>query len=312
MALRRPEKWGGPAVSELVFRRYQEQIARVSGALAFLQTQHQSAGSMLANSENEAIMEEYLPKMGNGEKLVGIGFSQLRRPGPPLMRAEETDGGYLLNGKVPWVTGYSFYPEYLIGAQLPDGRAVFAIVPLPTTELAGMKVSEPMGLAAMESAQTVSIDYENFFVPHEKVAFVKPAGWIQNNDMINIALQGSFAMGCAMAGLDIVNTNAQKKNVDFLIKAHAALQEELNRCRAWAEELRPQVNEETTNERLALRAWQIELMARCAQAAVVSSSGAANSSNHPAQRVFRESMVFTVSAQTSAIMEASIKRLISE
>src|SRR5262249_49662133 len=153
-------------------------------------------------SENEALKGDYLPKMGNGERLVGIGFSQLRRPGPPIMRAEEAPGGYVLTGHVPWVTGWSFYPEFLIGATLPDGRALFAVAPL--VEQDKVRVSPPMRLAAMDTAMTVTVDFDGFFVSDEKVAFIRPMGWIQNNDMINIALQGSFAMGCAQAGLDIL------------------------------------------------------------------------------------------------------------
>ncbi|HWA82309.1 MAG TPA: acyl-CoA dehydrogenase family protein, partial [Fimbriimonadaceae bacterium] len=127
MALRRPAEYGGPGIGEEAFRHFQESCARYSGALSFLQTQHQSAGSMIAKSPNIALREAYLPAMGNGEKLVGIGFSQLRRGGPPIMRATLTDGGYVLEGHVPWVTGFGFYPEFLVGAALPDGRAVFAV-----------------------------------------------------------------------------------------------------------------------------------------------------------------------------------------
>ena len=38
---------------------------------------------------------------------------------------------------------------------------------------------------------------------------------------------------------------------------------------------------------------------------------AANSIHHPAQRVYREALVYTVSAQTTAIMEATLKRIVS-
>lgn len=316
MALRRPEQYGGPEVSERAFRTFQEGVARTSGALAFLQTQHQSAASMLARSENEGLKNEYLPQMGNGGKLVGIGFSQLRRPGPPSMRAELVDGGYRLNGHVPWVTGWNFYPEFLIGATLPDEQALFAVVPLVNTfreegdrELS-ITVSAPMRLAAMETAMTVTVDFNDYFVPNEKVAFIRPSNWIRNNDLINIALQGHFALGCAQAGLDILRAAGEKKNLDFIRAAHAALARELDECRTVTEEAQKAVVEEATDERLRVRAWAIDLAVRCAHAAVTASSGAANSLSHPAQRVYREALVYTVSAQTTPIMEATLKRLV--
>jgi alkylation response protein AidB-like acyl-CoA dehydrogenase len=312
MAMRRPAQYGGPEISEPAFRDFQESIARYSGALAFLQTQHQSSVSMIARSENEDLKDDYLPKMGNGERLVGIGFSQLRRPGPPIMTAEATSDGYILNGHVPWITGWSFYHEFLIGATLPDGQAVFGVVPLVHAEKEGGKITigEPMRLAAMESAMTVTADLTNWHLPAHQVAFIRPAGWIQNNDLINITLQGHFAIGCARAGLDILKKTADKKNLPFLYDAFAALAQELESCREATTSAQASPSEESTEERLNIRAWAIDLAVRCAHAAVTASSGAANSIQNPAQRVYREALVYTVSAQTTQIMEATLKRIV--
>jgi alkylation response protein AidB-like acyl-CoA dehydrogenase len=306
MALKRPSEFGGPGFSDASVRLFQQLIARYSGALAFLQTQHQGTVGMIASSQNEALRNEYLPIMGNGGRLVGVGFSQLRRPGPPIMRADRKDGGYVLNGKVPWITGKDFYPEFMIGAALEDGRALFA--PVPLQDQPGIKVSEPMRLAAMGAANTVSADFDNFFVPDERVVLIRDAGWIQNNDQINIAQQGAFALGCAQAGLDILAANAEKRHICSAQEAYDLLTEEHARLKRAMEDAK-NVTEETTQERLQLRAWMIDLAVRCAHAAVASSSGAANSMDHPAQRVYREALVYTVSAQTGPIMDATLARI---
>jgi alkylation response protein AidB-like acyl-CoA dehydrogenase len=359
MALRRPAEYGGPAINEAAFRHFQEMVARYSGSLAFLQTQHQSAGSMISKSPNEELKSQYLPKMGNGETLVGIGFSQLRRGGPPLMTAEPVEGGYRLNGHVPWVTGYSFYHEFLIGATLPDGQAVFGVVPFDNVDSvaeeelsdfvestsvtdqsaagffgasfsavessfrhpadeetvgssrSSVQFSEPMKLAAMESALTVTAEFENWFLPDRLVCFIQPEDWIKNNDMINIVLQGHFALGCARGSLDVLKAAAEKKNLPFLHDAYSALDRELEECRSATS--RGRLEEDgvaTPEEKLTIRAWAIDLAVRCAHAAVAASSGAANSIKHPAQRLYREALVYTVSAQTGAIMEATLKRLV--
>jgi alkylation response protein AidB-like acyl-CoA dehydrogenase len=62
LALRVPQQWGGAGVDEATFRELQIMMACYSGALAFLQAQHQSAGSNLVASEN-SIKQEYLPLM---------------------------------------------------------------------------------------------------------------------------------------------------------------------------------------------------------------------------------------------------------
>lgn len=318
MALKRPVEYGGPALPEESFRIFQEEMARASGALAFLQTQHQSAVGMIGKSENIDLKDRYLPKMGNGEKLVGIGFSQLRRPGEPLLKAERLESGYLLNGQVPWITGWSLYPEFLVGAALPDGQAVFGVVPLVATDTDEgiLRISEPMKLAAMESAMTVSAEFTNWFVPDENIAFVRPSEWIRNNDKINIALQGHFALGCAQAGLDILKAAGDARGFQFLKDSFDRLHQELEECKVEtsqaqeALESEGMVTEEVTEWRLRVRAWAIDLAVRCAHAGVTASSGAANSLKHPAQRVYREALVYTVSAQTTPIMEATLKRIV--
>jgi alkylation response protein AidB-like acyl-CoA dehydrogenase len=307
MALKRPEAYGGPDMPESEFRVFQVESARASGAFAFLQTQHQSAVALMSRSDNEELKREYLPKMATGERLVGIGFSQLRRPGDPIMRAEERDSSYVLNGHVPWCTGFGFYPEFLIGAQLPDGRALFAVVPLLSQP--GVTVSEPMKLAAMETAQTVTIDFDNFVVPAEKVAFIREQGWIQNNDRINVALQGQFAIGCARAALDVIAENRDRRSTQFLVTTYEALKVQVDRAQDLLEGFVGVTSEESTPARLAARVEAINVMQRCAFAAVASSSGAANYLSHPAQRILRESLVFTVSAQTGPVMEGTLSRL---
>ncbi len=45
LALQVPRRWGGKEVSQQTLLRFQELVARYSGALAFLQTQHQNSYS---------------------------------------------------------------------------------------------------------------------------------------------------------------------------------------------------------------------------------------------------------------------------
>jgi len=303
LALRVPAEFGGPETPEDVFREFQELIARYSGSLAFLQTQHQSAANILMKSTNQALREELLPKLVKGERRIGLGFSQLRRPGEPIMKAFEGQGGYRLSGHAPWVTGQGFFDSWLVGAQLPDGSAVFGLTPFAAE--AGITFSEPMKLAAFQSGQTVTCDLDDWLLAEDQVVFVKRPGWIQTNDMINITLQGWFALGCARAGLDVMEEAWRRRRSDSIRTALDALEAERMACR---EALTRPCDPEP--ERLKARAWVIDLAVRCAHAAVVASSGASNSLGHPAQRVFREALVFSVTAQTGPIMEATLARLI--
>lgn len=307
LALRVPASWGGWEVSEEIFQDFQELVARHSGALAFLQTQHQSASAMLVQSQNELLKQKYLPQLGNGNVLLGIGFSHLRREGEPLVKAHPVTGGYQIEGFVPWVTGFDLFQDFIVAASLPDERTVFGVVPFVETRAAtgAITFSQPLKLAAMSSTNTVTATLTNWFLPEESVVSVKQSGWIHANDKKNVLNATGLILGCAMAGLDIVQAAYSKKEFSFIAQAFELLSQELSNCRTAIRQAQQDCNI-SLDKRLQLRAWAIDLAVRCAHAAVTVSSGAANYSNHAAQRVYREALVFTVTGQTTAVMEATL------
>jgi alkylation response protein AidB-like acyl-CoA dehydrogenase len=343
LALRVPQAWGGPEVSETTYRHFQQLVTRYSGALAFLQTQHQSAAGFFCNSDNQPLKQQYLPYMSNGEVLVGIGFSHIRRQGDPMVKAipqkcagvrgsrgageqeflssitgarhswdAPQEQGYYLEGQVPWVTGFGFFQDFIVGATLPDGRAVYGVVPFVETvqEDGGtITFSEPMELGAFVSTNTVTATLNRWFLPDKNVIFIKPAGAIHESDKKNVLHHGFFALGCARAGLDIVEATYQTKRFPFIQQAFESLNQELIECQSAMMQVSP-ADSKTWEEWLELRAWAIDLAQRCANAAVVVSSGAANYHSHAAQRVYKEALVFSVTGQTSSVMEATLARLV--
>ncbi|MGI0485372.1 acyl-CoA dehydrogenase family protein [Pantanalinema rosaneae CENA516] len=307
LALRVPERWQGLAVSEEMFRSVQELMARYSGALAFLQAQHQSAASLLCHSDNACLQQTYLPQMGNGQVLVGVGFSHLRRRHPPL-KATPVQGGYQLEGTVPWVTGCGYFQALIVAALLPDQQVVYGMVPFtPTIQTEGGRIdfSPPMPLAALTATNTVTAQFNHWFLPPEQVVLVKPIAAIQQADTLNVLHHSFFAIGCARAGLDLIQTTVTQNPLDFIQAAYHQLHQEWQACRSaiFAADSQPY------EEKLKLRAWAIDLAVRCAHAAVTVSSGAANHIHHAAQRIYREALVFTVTGQTREVMAATLARL---
>jgi alkylation response protein AidB-like acyl-CoA dehydrogenase len=308
LGLRVPKEFGGAGFSDVSFRRFQESCARSSGALAFLQTQHQSASSLIARGSNERLKREMLPSMASGETLCGIAFSQLRkRASAPLLEATPSSGGgVVLNGMAPWVTGAGIFQNCVTAATTPEGNTLFVAHSLSHP---GIELSSPFALAALEVVQTVSARYVNCEIDAERIVMVESGNWIENNDTINISLQSPFALGCAGAGLDCLLQNSEKKTAEGLAETHRQLSGELDRCRVEAYAAMDARSD--TSRGLAARAWAIDMAFRCSAAAVVSSSGAGNSMTHSAQRIYREALVFAVSAQTTDIMVATLGKLAS-
>ncbi|MGF1482479.1 MAG: acyl-CoA dehydrogenase family protein [Cyanophyceae cyanobacterium] len=307
LALKVPQRWGGSELSETSFRAFQMMMARYSGALAFLQTQHQSAGALLVNGINEELKQQYLPQM-SAKPLVGVGFSHLRRRGGSPVEAKRTEGGYLLEGKVPWISGWGYFTAFIIGAELPNGEAVYGLIPFQESHDGGtIRFSAPMELMAMAATNTVSATLAGWFLPDAAVVAVKPAAAIYTSDRQNVLNQGFFALGCAQAALDILESTYQSKGLGTIKQCYDSLGHELASCRQ--QMFQALSKTASFEQRLRLRVGAINLAGRCTQAAVIASSGAANASCHAAGRVYREALVFSVSGQTTAVMEASLKQL---
>lgn len=312
--LRIPTEWGGLAGSETSFCLVQEGLARVSGALAFLQVQHQSAIGMLLQSSNIQLQQTYLSQLGQGKVFWGVGFSHLRRAGQPLLQAVPVNGGYTLMGQVPWLTGAGCFQSVIVAAVLADGQVVFGRVPFQDQQtLSGrIQLSAPMQLMTMTATQTVSATFTNWFLPQDQVVSCQPPDWIDNTDLQNVLKPAWLAMGCAAAGLDEIARVLRHKPLDFIALALDQLTQELATCRQTildSQQAIGEISSERLKQRLDLRAWSIDLAVRCAHAAISAAGGAANDLQHPAQRIYREALMFTVSGETPAIMAAMLHRL---
>ena len=310
LGLKAPVELGGTGLSEPEYRQLQIAMARTSGALTFLQTQHQSAVAKLAQSKNRVLQREFFPQVVRGERLIGVGFSHLRRSGTPVMQAREQGAGYLLTGQVPWVTGYDIFTHFILGATLEDGRELYAVLPLQNCQQPGGKITvdRPMELLAVTATNTVSVSLEHWFLNSDRVVTINPPEAIHTSSRRNVLNHGFFALGCALAGLDLVQAIADRKQLEFLQESQRALQEEVEDSVERAISSITEHNS-TYQQQLELRTQAINLAQRCSQAAVIASSGAANYLNSGAGRVYREALLFTVSGQTTDVMEATLKHL---
>jgi len=307
LGLRIPRDLGGLELGAMDFRRFQEASARASGALAFLESQHQSACGLIARGPNTALRSRLLPRLARGEESSAIAFSHLRKSGDPALRATPVAGGYRLDGHLPWVTGWGLFTHCVTAATLPDQRVLFAWHPLAAS--ASLRPSKPLELAAMAVTQTVAIDVTALPIPDADVVDLHAATWIQENDRIAVALQSPLALGCAGAAVDVIRDMAAEKNKAEFRAAADRLDAELSVVR---DEAYGAMEENVDFARsLRARAAVIELAGRAAHAAVLAAAGAGNVAGHPAQRVYREALAFSVLALSPPIQAAALERLTS-
>lgn len=323
LGLTLPEEWGGLNASGAVQREFTEILASHCGVTTFVQAQHHGPSRMIYACPNEVLKQRLLPELASGKMLCAVSFAHLRRPGPPVLTAEPVKGGVRLSGTAPWVTGWGLMNQVVFGATLPDSRFIYVWAPAKRSDFpelfseiaheddpGEMTVSEPLPLCAMNASATVEIKLNRVFIPEAHFLQNSDRQTMQMNDRKGVLGATPMPLGCTSASIRVMCQAAETRGLAAAQKAASAFESE------W-KEVREQIgywNDLADDDQffvnaVRVRAWCIELGVRAAHAAVTASSGSANSLNHPAQRLLREAMFYTIQAQTRDVLEATLERL---
>lgn len=303
---------GGLGADETTRREFTEVMASACGVTAFVQQQMHAGGGFVGGGRSEALKAQMLPQFASGQTLCGVAFSHLRRPGPPLVRAESVSGGYEINGTAPWVSGCALMDSFILGASLPDGSHLFAYV--PKQGLAGkMEAGLRIPLAVMNASDTVEVTFMGLVVPDELVLSVRPAEALTRGDFCGISGHVFLPLGCARGSIRYLHSLAERRNQPSFAEAADALAREVDECRRkallWSGACAdlPEYKEHA----LQARAEAIMLATRAAHAAVTATGGSAHLLSQPPQRLLREAIFYTTTAQTRDVQSATLDLLLS-
>ena len=322
-----PHRFGGLDASGATQREYSEILASYCGVTAFTQAQHHGSSRMIANGPNEALKNRVVPDLAAGRSLCAISFAHLRRPGPPILRAEsvaDANGekvGFRLHGTAPWVTGWGLMNQVVMGATLPDGRFVYVWSPArreeypelfadaapPNGDWGTLTASEPIRLAAMNASATVELKCDGWFVPQSHWLAESDRETLARNDRNGVLGATALPMGGAAGSVRLLCQTAEKRNLPAIRRAASAFREEWSELKEEIVEGSGRGSEPDFFERaVGLRSRCVTFASRAALAAVTASSGGAIPFAHPAQRLLREAMFYTVQAQTQEVMDATL------
>lgn len=165
-----PPAAGRPALAGMdEFGLVVEALAGACLTTAFVWIQHHRPVRALADSTNSALRNAYLAPMAAGEVRAGVALAGTREP--PQLRATPTDGGWLLDGVVPWVTGWGRIALLYAMSRSADGQVVSAL--LDAREGDGLSV-KPLRLVAANASGTVEATFRRCFVPQDRVVSIEP------------------------------------------------------------------------------------------------------------------------------------------
>lgn len=319
-----PPRYGGLEASGAAQREVTEILASYCGVTTFTQAQHHGPSRMILNGSDQALKDALLPDLAAGRRLCAVSFAHLRRPGPPALRATPASGGYRLDGTTPWVTGWGLMTQVVFGATLPDERFVYLWVPArredfpdlfesmdaPDNDWGRLTASAPLTLCAMNASATVELTCENLFVPDAHRLSESDRATMQRNDRSGVLGATAMPIGCAIGSVRLLCETLERRHLGPVARAAGAFGRELEDVRGQIREWNAQSGEpEFFNNAVQIRAHVIDLAVRAALACVAANSGNSNNLSHPAQRLYREAMFYTIQAQTQDVMDATLARL---
>jgi alkylation response protein AidB-like acyl-CoA dehydrogenase len=302
-----PKDWGGQDWSELDIVRGYLRLSAACLTTTFIITQRSGACRRIADSPYRVIKLRLLPGLASGATFATVGISHLttsrRHLGKPVLRAEETQKGFILDGFSPWVTGAACADIVVLGAQLADNRQVLLALP---AGLEGVTIPAPARLIGLVASQTGEIHCKRVAVGREwlisgpEADVMKGPGGAKTGGLQTSTL----AVGLTTSALQYLEHESQqradlKKPTAELRREHTAIEKDLLSLAAG--------KEVCTTE--ALRARANSLVLRATQAALAAAKGAGYVVGHPAGRMAREALFFLVWSCPQPVMQANLCEL---
>ncbi len=150
-----------------------------------------------------------------GEDLVrgrlrgGIAFGGLL-PGPPILTATPAEGGWVLDGHAPWVSGWGRIDLIHVAARGPDDTIVNVVI---DAEEAPGVTADRQRLVAIDASATVHLTFEGLAVPEDRVLSVHaydPGASLGSS----LRLNGCLALGVAGRCLRLIGPSPLDAGLD--------------------------------------------------------------------------------------------------
>ncbi|MES2719170.1 MAG: acyl-CoA dehydrogenase family protein [Pseudomonadota bacterium] len=306
----------GPQADYAAAIRAMAEVSAVCGATGFMVWCQQVCGFYLEQSGNPALSGEMLALHASGARLGGTGMSNPMKAyagiEPLLLRARRVDGGWCINGSLPWVSnlGPDHYAGVLAGVDDPGAGAASEVMFVLRCNAAGVELRNCPSFSAMEGTNTWALRCTDLFVPDADVIAHPAKPLIARIRAGFILLQCGFGLGVvqgAIAAMWRVEPALGHVNC-FLEDRPDALQAELDALWARVDTLAATPFDTGTDYFISVldaRAHASELALRAAQSSLLHAGARGYLLSSDVQRRVRESHFV-------AIVSPAIKHLRKE
>ena len=298
------------------------EVSRVCGATGFMVWCHDVCGVYMEQSGNTALMGDVLANHANGQTLGATGMSNPMKTFAGietfLLHAKKVDGGYVVNGTLPWVSNLG--PDHYFGAVADiavDGVVESEIMFLVHCNAPGVELRNCPSFSAMEGTNTWAVRLTNYFVGSTEMIADPVRPFIGRIRAAFILLQTGMGLGVAQGAIDSMWTvERQLGHVnEFLDDRPDDLQAELDELTARIMQLAKTpfgTDKAFLIDVLDARAHASELALRAAQSALLHQGARGYLMTSEVQRRVRESHFVAIVTPAIKHLRKEIARLSAE
>lgn len=195
--------YGAPADADLDFAGLAAIVeALASGDLAttLVWIQHLTPVMALLG-ETSPLADAWLPALVAGERRGGIALAGLRPP-KNFLRVRRSGRDFVLDGTVPWVTGWGMINVVYVAARDADDLVHFLLMDARRGEVAPIDDTvaptlrtETQRLVALQASNTVNVTFDGHHIPAERLVSTTPFDEWKSGDSGGSALNGFLALG---------------------------------------------------------------------------------------------------------------------
>lgn len=297
-----PGSMGGAGLGIDALVRGMEQVSRHCGSTGFMAWCQSALAWYLVNTDNAPLRERLLPGVMRGEILGGTGLSNLMKScadiEPLRLRAVRVDGGYRVNGALPWVSNLGADHWFGVGIAMEGGDTLLAAVHGGQD---GLAMDQNAHFVALEGTRTFACQFKDVFVPDAEV-LAHPHefdGFIKRIKPGFVTMQAGIALGLIDDCVTIVRRFERSHgHVNRYLDDQAdGLAAELAAARTAVYDLGARISARepvAAKEVLGLRAAASELSLKASNAAMLHAGASGYLIRHPAQRRVREAIFVAI------------------
>jgi len=168
-----PETYGGAEMGYLEHIVAMEEISRASASVGLSYGAHSNlCVNQINRNGSEAQKQKYLPKLISGEHIGALAMSE---PGSGSdvvslqMKADKTDGGYLLNGTKMWITNGPDADVIVVYAKTDPAAGSRGISAFLVEKAFGFTTAQKLDKLGMRGSNTGELVFADVEVPAENL-----------------------------------------------------------------------------------------------------------------------------------------------